>query len=405
MGIIVQKYGGTSLLDADKRERCIEHIKLAKESGYDIVVVVSAMGRLGDPYATDSLISILEDDGKWLKPREMDLLLSTGEIISAATLSNILWKRGIPNTILTGAQSGIITNDNYSNALITGLDPKRIQEQLQLDRVVIVPGFQGVTLSGDITTLGRGGSDTTATALGVALDAEYVDIFTDVNGIMTADPRIVAEAVCLETVTYTETCNLANLGAKVIHPRAVEMAMQKNIPIRVRSTFSSDCGTLITNAHDGSHPEQIRQRLITGVTQVPDITQIKVIAETGQYDLQLQVFNAMAANNISIDFINVNPMGVVYTVSDQTAPIAEKILIEMGYSPILTPNCAKVSVIGAGMAGIPGVMAKIVEALVSEDIQILQTADSHTTIWALVHRRDMAKAVRAIHQKFELHKN
>ncbi len=404
MGIIIQKFGGTSLIDEERRVRCVEHIRFAKESGYDVIVIVSAMGRLGDPYATDTLISILEDEGEWLPERELDLLLSTGEIISAAVLSNLLWKEGIANKILTGGQSGIITNDRYNNALIIGLEPKRILEALQTGKVVIVPGFQGQTVDGDVTTLGRGGSDTTATALGVAVEAEYVDIFTDVNGIMTADPRIVNEAVKLDMVTYTETCNLAHLGAKVIHPRAVEIAMQKNIPIRIRSTFSFDEGTLITNIHEGNDTVQFKQRLITGVTQVPNITQIKVHAELGQYDLQLKVFNAMAGHKISIDFINVNPLGVVYTVFDDMAKDAEQILLQMGYNPFLTPNCAKVSVVGAGMAGIPGVMAKIVEALVDEDIQILQSADSHTTIWVLVHNDDMARAVRAIHNKFELYR-
>lgn len=404
MGIIVQKFGGTSLHDQERRERCIAHIRSAKQMGHDVVVIVSAMGRLGDPYATDTLISILEEEGRWLPSRELDLYLSTGEIISAAVLSNLLWKDSISNTILTGGQSGIITNDRFTNALITGLEPKRILEALHLGQVVIVPGFQGQTLEGDVTTLGRGGSDTTATALGVALEADFVDIFTDVHGIMTADPRIVDEAVRLEMVTYNETCNLAHLGAKVIHPRAVEIAMQKNVPIRVRSTFSSDEGTLITNMHEGNATIQFKQRLITGVTQVPNITQIKVHADLGQYDLQLKVFNAMAENKISIDFINVNPMGVIYTVSDYLAHEAERILYSMGYNPVLTPNCAKVSVVGAGMAGIPGVMAKIVEALVDEDIQILQSADSHTTIWVLVHNSDMVRAVRAIHSKFELHR-
>lgn len=403
MGIIVQKYGGTSLIDAEHRSRCIEHIRTEKELGNQVVIVVSAMGRLGDPYATDTLISILEDAGKWLPKRELDLLLSTGEIISAVTLSNSLWKLGIGNKILTGAQAGITTNDRFNNAMITSIEPKKILAALAGGLVVIVPGFQGQTVDGDITTLGRGGSDTTATALGVALDADYVDIFTDVNGIMTADPRIVEEAVRLDHITYTETCNLAHLGAKVIHPRAVEMAMQKNIPIRVRSTTSFETGTLITNVNEGIYKHSYTQRLITGVTQVPYITQIKVHADLGQYDLQLQVFNAMAANNISIDFINVNPMGVIYTVADQVAEKAESILLEMGYNPVLTPHCAKVSVVGAGMAGIPGVMANIVEALVEEDIQILQSADSHTTIWVLVQSKDMVKAVRAIHKKFDLH--
>lgn len=401
MRIIVQKFGGTSLVDRKSRYFCVEHIERVIKDNYSVVVVVSAMGRAGDPYATDTLLQLIDEEGIWLKPRELDLFLSTGELISAAVLSNLLWKRDIANTILTGSQAGIITNDHFNNAMIIDLKPQKVIDQLQEGKVVIVPGFQGTTRDGDITTLGRGGSDTTATALGVALEAEYVDIFTDVNGIMTADPRIVEEAVRLDAITYTETCNLAHLGAKVIHPRAVEMAMQKNIPIRVRSTFDEGPGTLITNLTPLK--PTVRQRLITGIAQVPNITQIKVKADFGQYDLHLKVFRAMAQHDISVDFINVNPTGVVYTVADHVADQAKQILLEMGYEPILIPHCAKISVVGAGMAGIPGVMAKIVEALVDEGIQILQSADSHTTIWVLVDQKDMVRAVRSIHKKFELH--
>jgi aspartate kinase len=404
MGIIVQKFGGTSVKDEKARERCIHHIKQAKEAGNDVVVVVSAMGRKGDPYATDTLISLL-GESHHIPNREMDLLLSTGEIISSVVFSNLLWQEGLANTVLTGGQAGIITNDRYGNALIIALQPNRILSELKEGKIVIVPGFQGQTTNGETTTLGRGGSDTTATALGVALQADFVDIFTDVDGVMTADPRIVEEAQPLNMATYTEICNLAHLGAKVIHPRAVEIAMQKNIPIRIRSTFSDQPGTIVTNLSEvNRHLGEFRDRTITGVTQVPGITQIKVFAEQGEYDLQLKVFKAMAENGISVDFINVNPSGVVYTVFDHEAERAKEILNNMGYTPQITPHCAKVSVVGAGIAGVPGVMAKIVEALVEEDITILQSADSHTTIWVLVHNEQMVRAVRALHRKFELHK-
>ncbi len=186
-------------------------------------------------------------NGNPLSPREQDLLLSCGEIISASTLSGILNREGISNTVLTGGQAGIITNNQYNNAQILTVNPIRVQEELEQDRVVILAGFQGKTIDGEITTLGRGGSDTTATALGVALKADTVDIFTDVEGIMTADPRIVEDAAPLDTVTYSEICNLAFQGAKVIHPRAVELAMQTNVPIRVRSTMSDHPGTLVSS--------------------------------------------------------------------------------------------------------------------------------------------------------------
>ncbi|MGD8191074.1 aspartate kinase [Brevibacillus ginsengisoli] len=406
MRILVQKFGGSSLTTEECRYQAIHHIKKALAEGYSLVVVVSAMGRKGDPYATDTLLELVRGGNDTLSPRETDMLLHTGEIISASVMCSMLQKENIKATILTGGQANIITTDDFSNAQILQIEPDRIVQELEKGTVVIIPGFQGRTAEWEITTLGRGGSDTTATALGVALQAEMVDIFTDVEGIMTADPRIVEEAQRLDSVSYTEICNMAHLGAKVIHPRAVEIAMQKNIPIRVRSTFSDDPGTLVTSLHeiDRLYDSAVSDRLVMGIANVPNITQIKVMAKDGQYDTQLQVFKAMATNGISVDFINVNPLGVAYTVHDRMADKASAILQDLGYEPQLLPKCAKVSVIGAGIAGVPGVMAQIVEALTNEDISILQSADSHTTIWVLVHEADMIRAVRALHQQFQLHK-
>ncbi|MBG9565745.1 aspartate kinase [Brevibacillus agri] len=404
MKILVQKFGGSSLTTEDCRMRAIYHIEKAIDEGYALVVVVSAMGRKGDPYATDTLLQLVRSNGNQLPRREMDMLMHTGEIISATVICSMLNSRGIKATILTGGQANIVTSDDFTNAQIMSIDPSRILQDLHAGQVVIVPGFQGRTENWEITTLGRGGSDTTATALGVALQAEMVDIFTDVEGIMTADPRIVEEAQPLEMVTYTEICNMAHLGAKVIHPRAVEIAMQANVPIRVRSTFSDDPGTLVTTMLEiGKKGYSVQDRVVMGIAHVPNITQIKVANKEGYYDTQLQVFKTMATNNISVDFINVNPLGVAYTVHDEMGPKAARLLTDMGYEPQLLPHCAKVSVIGAGMTGVPGVMARIVEALTQEDIQILQSADSHTTIWVLVHEADMVRAVRALHQQFNLH--
>lgn len=403
MGIVVQKFGGSSLTKKEYRQKAIVHIQNQLAEGKKVVVVVSAMGRKGDPYATDTLIQHIKENGNSLRNREMDLLLNCGEIISAATLSSMLLEIGIDNTVLTGGQAGILTNDDFSNAQIKSIRPKRIFDELNKNKVVIVTGFQGITETGDITTLGRGGSDTTATALGVALQAEIVDIFTDVNGIMSADPRIVGDAEQLLAVTYDEICNLAYQGAKVIHPRAVEIAMDGKIPIRVRSTFSDEEGTLVTSIENIKAQREklkIKDNIITGITQVPHIAQIKVLAKEGQFDLQLKVFKAMANNHISVDFINVNPLGVAFTVHEDVLDKAVTILKSMNYEPIVKRKCAKISAIGAGMAGVPGVIAHIVEALASEDIQILQSADSHTTIWVLVQEEDMEKAVLALHQKF-----
>lgn len=405
MKILVQKFGGSSLSLPEDREEAINHICTALDQGFSVCVVVSAMGRKGQPYATDTLIDLVHHNGSKLEKREWDLLLHCGEIISAVTLASMLNSRNITATVLSGGQAGIVTDEEFGNAQIQHINPERILDKLKTHQVVVVTGFQGRTQDWEITTLGRGGSDTTATALGVALQAEYVDIFTDVSGVMTADPRIVEDAQQLDTVTYTEIANMAHQGAKVIHPRAVEMAMQGNVPIRVRSTFRSDTGTLVTNRSEmQKNGDRTKERLITGIAHISHITQIKVLAKEGQYDLQLSVFKAMAENGISVDFINVNPIGVAYTVRDEVAEKATRILQEMGYDPLTTPHCAKVSIIGAGMAGVPGVMAKIAEALNQEDIQILQCADSHTTIWVLVREVDMIKAVRALHRKFNLHK-
>lgn len=404
MRILVQKFGGTSVASPELRERVVHHIKRALAEGYHLVVVVSAMGRKGDPYATDTLLGLARQYGEGLTPREQDLLMSCGEIISASTLSSLLTQHEIESCVLTGGQAGIITNNHHTNAQIVTINPKRIRRELEKGKVVIVTGFQGQTTDGEITTLGRGGSDTSATALGVALRAECVDIFTDVDGIMTADPRIVEDAAQLETVTYTEMCNLAFQGAKVIHPRAVEIAMQTNVPIRVRSTMSDHPGTLVTSVTEANRlAGEVRDWLITGITQMANVTQIKVPSKHGQLDIQLNVFKAMADNGISVDFINVNPSGIAYTVYDDLADRAEAILRELDLEPELNRHCAKVSIVGAGITGVPGVMAKIVEALTEEDIQILQSADSHTTIWVLVRGSDMVKAVRALHRKFNLH--
>jgi aspartate kinase len=405
MEILVQKFGGTSLSTPQAREHVIGHIQEALAHNYKLVVVVSAMGRNGDPYATDTLLNFIRQNGGCLPDRERDLLLSCGETISAAVLCSLLNARQIPAVALTGAQAGILTNDQFGNAQILSIRPARIIEQLERGNVVVVTGFQGHTENDDITTLGRGGSDTSATALGVAVRAARVDIFTDVNGILTADPRIVEDAKPLRVVSYSEICNMAYLGAKVIHPRSVEVAMNANIPIRVRSTFTNDEGTLVTNPETVKLANlEVQDRLVTGIANFSNITQIEVQAEEGQYDLQLKVFKAMAQHQISVDFINVNPSGVVYTVFDQEAGKAIQILRSLGFSPRFTTNCSKVSIIGGGMNGVPGIMEKIVESLTEEDIQILQSADSNTTIWVLVKGDDMERAVRALHRKFQLNK-
>lgn len=401
MKYIVQKFGGTSVSTEENRLHCLSHIKEAISKGYKSVVVVSAMGRKGDPYSTDTLISLLNDKNN-LSNKEMDLLLSTGEVISANIFSNFLNSNDISSIVLTGGQAGIITDNNHTNARIISLQPEKLLESLRTKDVVVVTGFQGVTPEGDVTTLGRGGSDTSATALGSAIEAEYVDIFTDVEGIMTADPRIVEDASILNIVSYNEICNLAHLGAKVIHPRAVEIAMQKNIPIRVRSTFSNSNGTLVTNVTELTNMDDFKEKTVTGITSTKDITQISVKDEKNSKFLHKKIFSLMENNNISIDFINVYPNGASFTVSNKDIEKASNFLKENNLNIKILSNCAKVSLVGGGIAGVPGIMSKIVSCLTDNDINILQSADSHTTIWVLVEEKDMNKSIISLHKEFNL---
>ncbi|MCD8511644.1 MAG: aspartate kinase [Bacillus sp. (in: Bacteria)] len=400
MKIVVQKFGGTSVKNQETREQAAEHVLDAVKEGYKVVVVVSAMGRSGDPYATDTLLSLVNGSKGHVSKRELDLLASCGETISSVVFSNLLNEKGLKALAMTGAEAGFRTNEDYTNAKILEMKVNDLLKELESHDVIVVTGFQGRTPKETTATLGRGGSDTSATALGAALAAEVVDIFTDVEGVMTADPRIVETAKPLNVLTYNEICNLAYQGAKVIHPRAVEVAMQAKVPIRIRSTSSKEKGTLITSSTSETAGREVEERLITGIAHVSNVTQIKVFSEDGNYDLQSKVFKAMANAGISVDFINIHPMGVVYTVDDDVSDKAEAILEEMNFQPQLLKHCAKVSAVGAGMTGVPGVTSRIVEALISKNIPILQSADSHTTIWVLVRGEDMINAVNALHEMF-----
>ncbi|MFC4598998.1 aspartate kinase [Cohnella hongkongensis] len=403
MELVVQKFGGTSLTDKQSRSRVLRHIIREYEAGSQVVVVVSAMGRSGDAYATDSLLELIRLNGDSLPDREKDLLLSCGELISAAVLCSLLQSEGIRSVALTGGQAGIVTDGHYGSARILQIDGDRILKHLSDKQVVVVAGFQGMTRDGEVTTLGRGGSDTSATALGAALKADVVDIYTDVDGILTADPRWVADARPLAAVSYEEICNMAHNGAKVIHPRAVEIAMKAGIPVRVRSTFSDGEGTLVTHAEALRSQGILYDKTVTGLAHVRDVTQLAVSDPKGPADLQLRVFRAMATHGISVDFISVMPTGVHYTVSEKDATLAVELLRDLGFEPQVRGECAKVSVIGGGMNGQPGVMAVIVEALTEAGIPILQSADSNTTIWVLIAQKDLAVALQALHTAFALH--
>lgn len=405
MKILVQKYGGTSLANFENRRNVRKHVQDALDKDYKVIVVVSAIGKSPSPYATDSLLKLVNYPNTNLLDRELDLLLACGEIISATVLSNELKQDGITVTTLTGAQAGILTNTNHTNANIKYIDSTRIIKSLESSNVVVVAGFQGATLNGETTTIGRGGSDTTAAALGAATNAVRADIFTDVEGIMTADPKIVDQARVLKNCTYDETCNLAYQGAKVIHPQAVEIAMQAKLPLQIRATNKKQSGTLIFNKNAANRTPTYENRPITGIAHLTGISQVKIKRKDNLNFSLTEIFKEIAQEGISIDFINLSPNEIIFTLPHTLLVRAEKLFEKLDVSADIIENCAKVSAVGMGMTGIPGVAAQVVTALAKKDIQILQAADSHTTIWVLVYEKDLNQAVNALHQEFQLTKS
>ena len=404
MPIIVQKFGGTSVATAEGRQAVLGKIREAIAQGRAPVVVVSAMGRAGDPYATDTLIDLVRENGRQLNPRELDLLISCGEIISVVILVKILEAAGLPAKGFTGGQAGLLTDHAYGEARILEVRPEAVLNAIRDGKVAVVAGFQGVTADGEVTTLGRGGSDTTAAALGVALPAELVEIYTDVDGVMTADPRLVAKAKPMATLTYTEICEMAHLGAKVVHPRAVEIAMEGRLPLRIRSTFSSSPGTLVTDGRSIAGVEIRSDKVVTGLAHVSNVALVKIGAaenlnETGQV---VGIFEALAGEGISVDMIHVTPSAINFLVQEDRADGAAEILTAFGLQVETQAAVAKVSVVGAGMRGVPGVMARVARGLNKAGIPILQSTDSHTNISCLVPADQMGRALEALHEEFDL---
>ena len=405
MRIIVQKFGGTSLATPAYRDLVAERVLAAARRSLLPIVVVSAMGRAGDPYATDTLLELGRQVGADDAPRETDLLMACGEIISAVVLAGTLRRKGLPALVLTGGQAGIVTDRNFSNARILRVQPDHLRRHLDRGDVCVVAGFQGMAETGDITTLGRGGSDTTAAALAVAVRAELVEIYTDVSGVKTADPRIVPEARTLSMLSYEEIFQMAQQGAKVVHPRAVELAMRANVPVRVRSTFDDpevESGTLITHGFEADTQWDVPPRTVTGVTHLAYVVQCSLDGPPLDHTSTVRIFRLLADAGISVDLINVAPDRRRFIIASGDAVRARRLLEETGFPVQFNPDCAKVSVVGTGMRGVPGVMASVVEALADEGIPILQTADSHVTISCLVTRADMERSVQALHRKFHL---
>ena len=402
--VIVQKFGGTSVAKPEAREKVVQKVQEALAQGFGVVVVVSAMGRTGDPYATDTLIGLARGVLKHIKSRELDLLMACGENISTVVMVQTLKAHGIDASAFTGGQAGIITNHHFNNARIMEIKPDNLWKCVEEGRVAVVAGFQGITTDGEVTTLGRGGSDTTATALGVALSAEVVDIFTDVDGIMTADPRLVPQAKPLPAMTYNEVCEMAHLGAKVVHPRAVEIAMEGRIPLRIRSTFSDSLGTLISDGSPIGNVEIRGDKVVTGLAHISDMALVKIVAseDMNKSGKVLEVFQRMAQAGISVDMIQVSPLQIGFIIKEELAEKATAKLADLGLELAIEKGFAKVAIVGSGMRGVPGVMARMVKGMQGAGISIYHSTDSHINIACLVKRDDMCQALQALHEEFEL---
>ncbi len=396
MKIIIQKFGGTSVSTKDKREMVVSKVKKAISDGYFPVLVVSAMGRRGESYATDTLLSLVSDNFKENNKQGTDLLMSCGEIISTVVMSDCLFEHGIDAVPLTGGQAGILTDNNYSKADFLDVTPKKVLEILSKGKVPVVAGFQGRDIEGYFTTLGRGGSDTSAAALGVALKACEVDIYTDVDGIMTADPRIVSTAELIDKISYNEVFQLADHGAKVIHPRAVEVAMRGNVPLVIKNTMSSSEGTVIDSVGDTEDT-----RFLTGVTHTSGRIQISIkLKDNLNNEKYKGILEILAQNKISLDLINIFPKEKVFTISEEVRDTFRKIMKENNLKYTYIDELSTIAVVGSKMKGIPGVMAKIISTLDKYNIEVLQTADSHMTIWCLVETKNVRDAINALHKVF-----
>ncbi|MFY9505540.1 MAG: aspartate kinase [Caldicoprobacterales bacterium] len=392
MMIVIQKFGGTTVSSVSKRLLVAKRIKDTIDLGLSPIAVISAIGRLGEPYSTDSLLSLVRPNR--IKARDLDLLMSVGEIISCVLMVDTLASIGVNAKPYTGGQAGIITDESYGKANILHVKPEPILECLKKGIVPVVAGFQGITEHGQITTLGRGGSDTSAAILAKAVDADRIEIYTDVDGIMTADPNIVKEAKKLNELSYSELFEMADQGAKVIHPKAVSIAMSKQIPLIIKNIAGNDPGTLISNRKI----EKQKKDLVTSIVHISGRCQVKALYDKS--DEKIGILKELADKGISLDIINVFPSHMVFTIEKQAKVQVEQILASMATSFSVLDGLCKVSIIGEGMKGVPGVIYKAIKLLSEQGIEVLQTSDSHTTISCLIKEKEAERAVSILHQGY-----
>ncbi|OGO01350.1 MAG: aspartate kinase [Chloroflexi bacterium RBG_13_52_12] len=405
MALIVQKYGGSSVADADKIKNVARRIIKTWEDGNQVVVVVSAMGD-----TTDDLIKLAYQINEFPNKRELDVLLSTGEVVSSTLLTMALHGMGFRAISLSGAQAGIKTDDAFNKARITGIEPARILRELENGNIVIVAGFQGVTQDLDITTLGRGGSDTTAVAIAASLKAKVCERYTDVDGIYTTDPRLLPEARKLTEISYEEMLEMVTYGFKAIHPRAVELGEVFSVPILVASSFNENPGTLI-------HKEvsmEIRNK-VRGIAHDLDVAKITVVGVPDHPGIAAGIFMPLAEAGISVDTIVQNAS--VKNITDLTFTVAKSQLtsamtvVEPIAKSIGAEKCigdtkwGKVSIIGTGMQNAPGYAARMFDTLSKENINIQLITTSEIRITCIIEEARVKDAVRALHRAFELDKD
>jgi len=404
MAIVVQKYGGSSVADADKIRNVARRVAASFNKGNKVVVVVSAMGG-----TTDDLIELASKINPNPEPREMDLLLSTGEIVSSTLLAMALHAMGFSAVALSGPQAGISTDAAFSRARITGIEPRRIVKELDKGNIVIVAGFQGITPDNDIATLGRGGSDTTAVALAASLKARVCEIYTDVEGVYTADPRLVPEARKLDEIGYEEMLEMATSGARVLHHRSVELGQVFNMPILVASSMVEKPGTII---HGGKNMEQ--RNKVRGIAHDMDVAKITVTGVPDRPGIAAAIFTPLARAGISVDTIVQNASAnnitdLTFTIIKKDLPKAMAIIgpvaKEIGARECLSDsNLGKVSIIGTGMQNTPGYAAKMFQTLFAQDINIHLITTSEIRITCIIAEGKVKEAVKALHKAFELDK-
>ncbi|MBI4319224.1 MAG: aspartate kinase [Chloroflexi bacterium] len=404
MPLIVQKYGGTSVGSAERIKAVARRVVAADQRGDGVVVVVSAMGD-----TTDELISLARQITDEPDEREMDLLLSTGELISCTLLSMALRSLGNDAVSLTGGQAGIQTDRTYSRAKIVAVDPKRILRELSEGRIVIVAGFQGITEEYDITTLGRGGSDTTAVAMAASLEAALCEIYTDVDGVYTADPRLVPEARKLDAISYDEMLEFAQQGARVMHPRAVDLGAVYGIPIMVRSSFNEKSGTLICGGESVEARNKVR-----GIAHDTNVAKITVIGVPDQPGIAATIFEPLSNASISVDTIVQNAgldgtTDLSFTVAEgdltKSLRLIETIANDVNArGTASSAKLAKVSIVGTGIQHAPGYAARMFRTLAENGINIEMITTSEIRITCLIDEEKVDEAVRALHRAFELEK-